>query len=843
MSRYGLNYYGLAYYGPDNPVSFVASNFTAKAYGYGSIQLAWNTPTGSWSKIRLVRNPYGFPVNAFDGDLLVGTSKELDPTVFLDDSGLLQGAFYYYSLFVFDTVSYSWKRAGSALGLSVKDYDYRNKLYNWLPEVTKIERLYNADDKLNNQDLYNFLSLFGFQLDQTHTLTALIEDRNNIERVNGLLLPLFLKQFGLTYEPEIGFQQARILIRDAIEIGKKKGSQDGLREFIKAFTGYGVPQPIAGTPNPSIDGLRMGKNLMLDYNDSSFEESKGHWGTSTASVSVVSLLQKKATRIVVATSVATLTVGTHSFKVNQKVFINGSKFPAFNTGAVTPVTITAVAATTISFSSSITTFPSTSLFNKETEQYPVVTVYPAPHIEATAPTAYPNKQKGILSVNRTTGTGNVDVECGLANPITQGVPVTAGLSYAFSVYAGSMGTVRNVQSKIRWYTRLGVFISETSGTAVSTVLNTLTARPSAIGTAPTGAYYAVPKVTVVAATDTATEFHYLDGAQFEQSASVTAFQESRQLQITLRATRINELTNPHFAAPITPWAVTGGTTSTGSYAQEPDSEVFQIGYLTVSGNVVTIETTVSHDVESGSEMVISGLGAPYDGVVTVADSGLNLTNPLEASKTFTYSLTTADVARAAVTGTTYLSGNSLYISATSSTVSIKSTTSPSDLTSILYPSTSYSFSIYAQLDTANVEEVTPSIVWYNSSKVVISTSVGDQVNVVSSGTSWDRVSMIATAPSNAAYAHVELTWDVISGSILILDSALFENVGVILPYFDGDHGPSEATDLIWEGLPNESRSHLYKNRFSVQTRLTDELLDNYVNLGTTFAVYLAQPQT
>jgi hypothetical protein len=536
-------------------------------------------------------------------------------------------------------------------------------------------------------------------------------------------------------------------------------------------------------------------------------------------------------------------VGTHSFKVNQKVFINGSKFPAFNTGSVTPVTITAVAATTISFSSSITTFPSTSLFNKETEQYPVVTVYPAPHIEATAPTAYPNKQKGILSVNRTTGTGNVDVECGLANPITQGVPVTAGLSYAFSVYAGSMGTVRNVQSKIRWYTRLGVFISETSGTAVSTVLNTLTARPSAIGTAPTGAYYAVPKVTVVAATDTATEFHYLDGAQFEQSASVTAFQESRQLQITLRATRINELTNPHFAAPTTPWAVTGGTTSTGSLAQEPDSEVFQIGYLTVSGNIVTIETTVSHDVESGSEMVISGLGAPYDGVITVADSGLNLTSPLEASKTFTYALTTADVARTAVTGTTYLSGNSFYISATSSTVSIKSTTLPSDLTSILYPSTSYSFSIYAQLDTANVEEVTPSIVWYDSSKVVISTSVGEQANVVSSGTAWDRVSMIATAPSNAAYAHVELTWDVISGSILVLDSALFENVGVILPYFDGDHGPSEATDLIWEGLPAASRSHLYKNRFSVQTRLTDELLDNYVNLGTTFAVYLAQPQT
>ena len=843
MARYGLSYYGIAYYGPDNPVSFVASNFTAKPYGYGSIQLAWNSPTGSWSKIRLVRNPYGFPVNAFDGDLLVATSKELDPTVFLDNTGLLQGAFYYYSLFVFDTVSYSWKRAGSALGLSVKDYNYRTKLYDWLPEITKIERLYNADDSLHNQDLYKFLSLFGFQLDQTHTLTALLEDRYNIERVNGVLLPLFLKQFGLTYEPEIGFQQARILTRDAIEIGKKKGSEDGLREFIKAFTGYGVPQPITGTPNPSINGLLMGKNLMLDYNDSSFEEAKGHWASSTNNVSVVALTQKEATRIVVATSVATLTIGAHNFKVNQKVFISGSKYPAFNTGPVTPVTITAVTATTISFASTVTTFPSTSLFNPETEEYPIVTLYPVPHIEATAPANYPNKQKGILSVNRTSGTGDVDIECGLDNPITKGIPVNAGSSYAFSVYAGSMGTVRNIQAKIRWFNRLGTFISESSGTAVSTVLNTLTARPEVTAVAPTGAYYAVPKLTVVAATNSGTEFHYFDCAQFEQSTSVTAFQEARQLQITLRATRINELVNPHFEAPIAPWSVTGATTSVAAYAQEPDAEVFQIGYLTVSSNVVTIETTVSHDVESGSQMVISGLGAPYDGIFTVADSGVNLTNPLEASKTFTYALTTPDVARTAVTGTTYLSGNSLFVSATGSTVSIKSTTAPSDLMGIHYPSTSYAFSVYAQLDVAGNEEVTPSIVWYDSTKTVISTSVGDEFIVDASGTSWDRITMIATAPANAAYAHVELTWDVISGTVLILDSALFENVGVILPYFDGTHGPSEATDLIWEGVENESRSHLYKNRFSVQTRLTDELLDNYVYLGTTFAVYLAQPQT
>jgi hypothetical protein len=84
MSRYGLNYYNLAYYGPDNPVSFVATNFTADPTDYGTIQLSWNSAAGEWSKVRLVRNPYGFPVNAFDGDVLVSAAKETDPTNYLD---------------------------------------------------------------------------------------------------------------------------------------------------------------------------------------------------------------------------------------------------------------------------------------------------------------------------------------------------------------------------------------------------------------------------------------------------------------------------------------------------------------------------------------------------------------------------------------------------------------------------------------------------------------------------------------------------------------------------------------------------------------------------------------
>jgi hypothetical protein len=353
----------------------------------------------------------------------------------------------------------------------------------------------------------------------------------------------------------------------------------------------------------------------------------------------------------------------------------------------------------------------------------------------------------------------------------------------------------------------------------------------------------VPVIQITAADSVATEHHYFDGAQFEKSATVTAFEEARQLKLTLKATRINELKNPHFASPLTPWNFIDGSGSVNVLAQEPDSDVYTITHYTVDSNVVRIETSVSHDIEAGSIVVISGLGSPYDGAFTVATTGINIVDALRNSLTFTYSLTTGNIPRTAVSGTAYRSGTSLRVSATGSTVVINSYTTNADYMDIHYPNTSYAFSVYAQILGGGQEEVTPEIIWYNSSKTVISSSVGTEYTVTASGTSWNRLSLIATAPSTAAYASVRLTWQVIDGSTLGLDKALFENVGVILPYFDGNDGPTDGTDLFWEGTAASSRSHLYKNRFAIQNRLTTELLSEYINLGSTFAIYLAQPKT
>ncbi len=848
MSRYGIDYYGLNYYGSSAAVNYVAASFTAQARGYGFIRVKWTSPSGKWSTLRLVRNSYGYPVNAYDGDILINVAKENDPTVYNDNINLAKGAFYYYSLFLYDTLTFSWVRAGNITGVSVKNYNYGNNLYSYLPDIYKITQPYIATADWDNDDLSDFLHLFGFQLDYAQTITALLIERYNLEKVGGVLLPSLLQQFGLTYEPEIGYQQSRILVRDAVQIGKKKGSAQGLREFIKAFTGYAVPEPILGTPNPSVDGLTVGHNLMLDYNDSSFEESIGHWSSSDASSTVTSLEIKDITRVSLTTNVVKLVIGSHSYAVGNKINTSGFAQPLFNTVG-SPQTIVAVDATSVSFNLTASNVLEVNAYNKSTSSYPKLTPYPTPWDEPSALVLYPNKQNGILAVKNATGSpATIKIECGLNSPVLNGIPVSSGNSYVFSVYSAAGTTLRGIVLKIRWYERLGTFISETTGSSVNNTVGAFSARPTVTGTAPTGAYYAVPVITIVsAAASSSNEYHYFDCAQFEQAAAVTPFDEARQIHITMRATRINELLNPHFASPLTPWSVTGATTSVDTTTKEPDVEVFSVQYRSITSNIATLETSVSHDLRVGDKIVVTGVGAPFDGVFTIATVGVNLANTSQESKTFTYAVTNTNITRntTVLTGAeAFISGDALKLTATGTSVLVKSTTTTADLMGIHYPSTSYTFSVYAQLTSAGTEPVTPAIVWYDAAKTVISTSTGSTFSVTSSGTNWDRISLTATAPDTAAYAHVQLSWTAAIADVLKLDSALFENTSAISPYFDGSYGPANATDLFWEGnAVNAARSHLYKNRFAIQTRLSDYALQNQLNFGTTVAVYLAQPKT
>ena len=481
-----------------------------------------------------------------------------------------------------------------------------------------------------------------------------------------------------------------------------------------------------------------------------------------------------------------------------------------------------------------------------------MTPSPAPWNEITASAFYPNKQKGILAVqNATTTPGTIKIFCGSTVPITQGVPVTAGLAYSFSVYTTASTTTRDVTLGIDWYDRSNTYISSSAGTATASGTGAFSVRVSAANkTAPTGAYYAVPTISIAAAASSASnEFQYFDCAQFEQAAAVTDFDEARQIHITFKANRINELRNPHFASPITPWTITNASTTIDTASLEPEVTIWSVVYKSLTTNTARIETLYTHDYKIGDVVSVQNVGAPFDGVFTLTGVGTAV-----AGSTYPYieyAVTNTNIIRVGAPSTSIvsLSGNALKATATATNSVLKSWdgSTTSELMPIHYPDTSYTFSIYTCLDRAAAtgnETVTPFISWYNSSNTLISTSTGTAYTVTQYDDVWDRPYITATAPTTAYSAVVGVTWAATSGRILRFDSALFENSPFVYPYFDGNSGYGATPDYEWEGaVANNARSHFYKNRYSLQTRTSDSTFTDKLTLGSTVALYLSQPKT
>ena len=669
MSRYGIDYYGAAYYGASALVEYDASPFVAKPYDHQSIQLSWNTPTGDWAYIRLVRSLYGFPIAADDGDILFEDEVASSRSVYLDVGqvpstvGLQAGSPYYYSLFVKENTYDTWQLAGYAIGTSVKNFNASELMYNYLPTILTSQVPYDSSVEQDNDVLKRFLKLFGLSLDIYRTDAENVHSRYDITKVHGLLVPAFMNQFGLRYEPELGLKQSRVFLRNAIRLYGTKGSKLGLEEYIKAYGGYD-------------NTVTRGRNLMLDYNDSSFEETVGSW----ASVANATLLQ-------------------------------------------------------------VTTNPDAA-----------VPAYDEPLSQSN----FQNLQAGILKVTAT-ASATTEIKLSGTNARQYGIPVTAGLAYSLSGYSRAATATRSVSAAISWYTKNGTLISTTTfGTGVTNSTTGWTKVSKTNAVAPADAYYAAPHFKITSTSSA--EIHYFDAVQFEQNTVATYFQEARQLELTLKATRINELLNPNFEDSSDNWVFTNSTTLLttieGEYPNEDPS-------IPISGGAL--------------EMYASAAGE-----VTMTSSSMNI-----------------------------------------------------------FADNDYSFSIYVATTQETTYNVVVGISWYDSS--------GDEISVVESDpftitNSFSRPYITGVAPSQSVTAKVTLSWTATAiNDEITVDSALFERSSFVNSFFDGYNGVSRLTDLFWEGnAPNAGRSHYYKNRFAVQSRLVDTI-PNWTTHGTTFELLLAQP--
>jgi len=295
MAVYGVSFYGVGQFGIDPATvrpDFSVAPFTSTPLDYASLHLQWsNPPSSDCAYLRLVRNPRNLPqdendgVQVFDVNEFSDHPPEAPSNVFGDpNDSIVTGevtyltdlylpfGFQYYSMFGWSTSEGIWIRCTDLIGLVPVNWSYGARLYNLLPMAYR-DRDFILVDPYNpwpvdspTPPLQRYLQLIGFQFDFLRTELESLMSINNAQTCSGALLPLMMQQFGLVHEPEMGMQQERQLVQNAIHLYKIKGSPRGITEFTSILTSY-----------PSTQLVHHGYNELLTRDDSVGADDAGTW--------------------------------------------------------------------------------------------------------------------------------------------------------------------------------------------------------------------------------------------------------------------------------------------------------------------------------------------------------------------------------------------------------------------------------------------------------------------------------------------------------------------------------------------------------------------------------------
>jgi len=645
-----------------------------------------------------------------------GTSLIFTPTL------LTPGKIYYYSAFVLSN-NY-WIRVGTALGTSIKNYSTAEFMYNSLPYV--YTSAYSSDTPNRNNDLYNFLRVIGIQYDLIKTNVDNAKNRYNINEVNGKLLPAFMDQMGFNYESGLGIQQGKRLLSNVDYIYLNKGTTQGIKQFVKSFTGY--PADIAPF-----------KNLFLTLDCASFEASTGFWNTSGNALSLVE----------------TTAAEEGGFPVPYSESGSPTGYPNSQLGYA-KVEVTSVAAGSVwelSYGSSLDSAVINGFgSNNSPSGYSYITINTdTDHSFAVGDTVVlqgmsPNYINGIweiLSVPDSkaftfynpTATTSLSIYGGLASaklysPKLCGIPISASTNYRLSLYIYAP-SARYIDAGIKWYDQRGTYISTSTGSdAVYSGDENTWYRLYYTVTSPTYAAYGVPFVKFLQATGagvpalmTVGEKYYIDGLQLEVTPYSTKYYDPRRVDVYLKAPRINEVINPGFELATTNWATTGTSAFT------TDSTAGNIYPTSAVGLGTAISTTSarltanasSTTLTPSSAIPVTG-GIPYAISAYIKAAGTNTATITVVWKNSGGTTLQTDTSSAVTLATTFTrvslaptstSATQMYAPATAATATITFTITGANgniyyVDSILFETSS---SVNAYFDGSTGYNVTEDLIW------------------------------------------------------------------------------------------------------------------------------------
>jgi hypothetical protein len=287
MGRYSFVVYGTANlkYGQiENNRAYYNASLKAISLTYGSVYVSWSSVLTDPEKElspgvpatithwKLVRSFSGNSDNPYDGTVVDGGTISNYRTSAID--GPLRGnSQVTYTLWVFDQLD--WINCGvvSAVVVEESATPTLTKIQKWLPAAWlnfQGDEVGEADD----DDLTRVLSGYAFAYDKLRTEARLLETVSDYRYLPVQLLRTKLEERGFTYEPVLGDSYHRSLYRVSETINATKGTKQAIASYVTALTHW-------------VPVVEVGKNLLLNYNDSSFEESVGNWTTSVGNFSAV----------------------------------------------------------------------------------------------------------------------------------------------------------------------------------------------------------------------------------------------------------------------------------------------------------------------------------------------------------------------------------------------------------------------------------------------------------------------------------------------------------------------------------------------------------------------------
>jgi hypothetical protein len=469
MAVYGIDFYGVGRFGRDPGVlrpDFSVEPFVSTPLDYFTLHLTWKRPSSTdCIYLRLVRNRYNLPQDENDGMMLWG-DVTTTPTYMDDvarvpsftDTGLASG-FYYYTMFGWDQTQNVWTRCSDLIALVPINWGYGDRLYNLLPLAYR-DRDYVMVDPYNpwpvdspQPPLYRYLGLLGFQLDFIRSELESLLTINDVQNCSGAVLPLLAQQFGLVHEPEIGMQQERQLISNAVHLYKLKGAPQGITEVTSIMTSY---------PRTSL--AHHGYNELLTMDDGVFYDGTGTWrawppsGTNFPSIigNVGLSLSQSGNMLSGNNAVPGMTdpVGTVVDVIsNQLVYPNGlpntMQPPFTNSGMGIQAT-------------------GTNLITAENSSFEGGTVgnwTPGPNTNALANSTVA-AYDGTHSLAITSNKQNAN-----SSAVRTGVTVLPNIAYLFSAYFQSLGANRQVWAILQFYNSGGTLISTITGNQATEVTN------------------------------------------------------------------------------------------------------------------------------------------------------------------------------------------------------------------------------------------------------------------------------------------------------------------------------------------------------------------------------------